>query len=226
VELQGEEANQAFHPAQADFPTALRMMQADIERVQEFRKCIECFLCQDVCHVLRDHHKHAEFSGPRFFIYNAQLEMHPLDTADRLDDLRGPGRHRLLQHHQVLHQGLSRRTSRSPDNGIIRSRSASSTGSTIGHAPVPRPDWRRQVTSTLTVKMKTLPRSTIPAALTRRALSPAERARGGGEHLPRHPRRRPTHEAALVNFLLALTDRSRGAACATPRGAGATGRAL
>jgi succinate dehydrogenase / fumarate reductase iron-sulfur subunit len=65
-----------------------RMAQRDVDRVQEFRKCIECFLCQDVCHVLRDHHKHEEFVGPRFFIYIAALEMHPLDTADRLPDLR------------------------------------------------------------------------------------------------------------------------------------------
>jgi succinate dehydrogenase / fumarate reductase iron-sulfur subunit len=64
------------------------MYQQDIERVQEFRKCIECFLCQDVCHVLRDHGKHEEFIGPRLFIYNAQLEMHPLDTEDRLKDLK------------------------------------------------------------------------------------------------------------------------------------------
>jgi succinate dehydrogenase / fumarate reductase iron-sulfur subunit len=65
-----------------------RMQQADIDRVQEFRKCIECFLCQDVCHVLRDHHLHEEFIGPRFFVYNAALEMHPLDTEDRLADLK------------------------------------------------------------------------------------------------------------------------------------------
>jgi succinate dehydrogenase / fumarate reductase iron-sulfur subunit len=65
-----------------------RMHQEDIERVQEFRKCIECFICQDVCHVLRDHHKHEEFIGPRFFTYTAALEMHPLDTEDRLVDLR------------------------------------------------------------------------------------------------------------------------------------------
>lgn len=65
-----------------------RMQQADVERVQEFRKCIECFLCQDVCHVLRDHQKHAEFAGPRHFVYVAALEMHPLDTEDRLSDLR------------------------------------------------------------------------------------------------------------------------------------------
>ena len=65
-----------------------RMAQADVDRVQEFRKCIECFLCQDVCHVLRDHHLHDEFIGPRFILYNAALEMHPLDTEDRLADLR------------------------------------------------------------------------------------------------------------------------------------------
>ena len=64
------------------------MSQADVERPQEFRKCIECFLCQDVCHVIRDHHKHDEFIGPRFLVYTAALEMHPLDTEDRLADLR------------------------------------------------------------------------------------------------------------------------------------------
>jgi len=65
-----------------------RMAQHDIERVQEFRKCIECYLCQDVCHVLRDHHKHDEFIGPRFLVYVAALEMHPLDTEDRVDELK------------------------------------------------------------------------------------------------------------------------------------------
>jgi succinate dehydrogenase / fumarate reductase iron-sulfur subunit len=68
-----------------------RMAQADIERVQEFRKCIECFLCQDVCHVLRNHSLHDEFMGPRFFVYSAALEMHPLDTQDRLAHLKGEG---------------------------------------------------------------------------------------------------------------------------------------
>ena len=68
-----------------------RMQQEDVERVQEFRKCIECFLCQDVCHVLRNHHMHAEFMGPRFFVYSAALEMQPLDTDDRLDYLRKEG---------------------------------------------------------------------------------------------------------------------------------------
>jgi succinate dehydrogenase / fumarate reductase iron-sulfur subunit len=61
-----------------------RMMQEDVERAQEFHKCIECFLCQDVCHVIRDHEEHKPaFSGPRFFIKVAGLDMHPLDTVDR-----------------------------------------------------------------------------------------------------------------------------------------------
>src|SRR5262249_33724629 len=57
-----------------------RMSQEDVDRVQEFRKCIECYLCQDVCHVLREHRLHNEFVGPRFLVNLAALEMHPLDT--------------------------------------------------------------------------------------------------------------------------------------------------
>lgn len=64
-----------------------RMDQRDVDRVMEFRKCIECFLCQDVCHVLREHHKHDEFIGPRFLVYAAALEMHPLDTETRAEAL-------------------------------------------------------------------------------------------------------------------------------------------
>jgi succinate dehydrogenase / fumarate reductase, iron-sulfur subunit len=61
-----------------------RMMQEDVDRPQEFHKCIECFLCQDVCHVIRDHEdKKRAFAGPRFFIKLAGLDMHPLDTRDR-----------------------------------------------------------------------------------------------------------------------------------------------
>jgi succinate dehydrogenase / fumarate reductase iron-sulfur subunit len=65
-----------------------RMDQRDVDRVMEFRKCIECFLCQDVCHVLREHQYHDRFVGPRHLVYAAALEMHPLDTEDRRDDLR------------------------------------------------------------------------------------------------------------------------------------------
>jgi len=65
-----------------------RMAQSDVDRVQEFRKCIECFLCQDVCHVLREHHLYEEFIGPRFLVHVAALEMHPLDVENRVEELR------------------------------------------------------------------------------------------------------------------------------------------
>lgn len=78
-----------FTPRPPDAPDGTwRMQQADIDRVQEFRKCIECYLCQDVCHVLRDHHKQDAFVGPRFLVFVAALEMHPLDTQDRVPDLK------------------------------------------------------------------------------------------------------------------------------------------
>ena len=64
------------------------MFQDEVDRVQEFRKCIECFLCQDVCHVLRSHDMKNEFAGPRFMIRTAGLEMHPLDQGDRLEKLK------------------------------------------------------------------------------------------------------------------------------------------
>ena len=61
-----------------------RMMQMDIDRVQEFHKCIECYLCIDVCHVVRDHEENRDaFVGPRFFLEMAQVGMHPLDTNDK-----------------------------------------------------------------------------------------------------------------------------------------------
>lgn len=68
-----------------------RVFQEDVDRVQEFRKCIECYLCQDVCHVIREHHLHEDFIGPRFMVYTAALEMHPLDVEDRLSDLKDGG---------------------------------------------------------------------------------------------------------------------------------------
>tara|TARA_Y100000590_G_scaffold399306_2_gene482436 strand:- start:22624 stop:23376 length:753 start_codon:yes stop_codon:yes gene_type:complete len=64
------------------------MMQKDVDRIQEFRKCIECYLCQNVCHVLRDHDKKDIFVGPRFMIRVAGLDMHPLDTEDRIPDVK------------------------------------------------------------------------------------------------------------------------------------------
>ena len=81
-----------FRPRKPDAPDGTwRMSQEEVDRIQEFRKCIECFLCQDTCHVLRDHHEMAApemFGGPRFMIRVASLDMHPLDTVDRLPLLK------------------------------------------------------------------------------------------------------------------------------------------
>jgi len=80
-----------FSPPEGAPQSAWRWQQEDIDRGQEFRKCIECFLCQDVCHVLRNHEIQSPFMGPRFLVRVAALEMHPLDRADRLEHLRGEG---------------------------------------------------------------------------------------------------------------------------------------
>jgi succinate dehydrogenase / fumarate reductase, iron-sulfur subunit len=71
----------AFAPPEGVKPGDYRMQQVDVERSQEFRKCIECYLCQNTCHVVRDHEDNKEaFAGPRFFIRAAELDMHPLDA--------------------------------------------------------------------------------------------------------------------------------------------------
>ena len=80
--------NKKIPPFQPRAGTDWKFYQDDVDRVQEFRKCIECFLCQDVCHVLRDHDKHERFAGPRFFVRVAGLEMHPLDGVSREKLLR------------------------------------------------------------------------------------------------------------------------------------------
>jgi succinate dehydrogenase / fumarate reductase iron-sulfur subunit len=73
----------AFMPPKGVQPGEYRMRQVDVERSQEFRKCIECFLCQNTCHVIRDHEENkARFSGPRFLMRIVELDMHPLDAAD------------------------------------------------------------------------------------------------------------------------------------------------
>ena len=77
-----------FAPRPRDGDGQYRMWQKDVDRVQEFRKCIECYLCQNVCHVLRDQSRKDAFVGPRFMIRLASLEMHPLDTRDRVPAIR------------------------------------------------------------------------------------------------------------------------------------------
>ena len=81
-----------FSPRTPDAPDGTwRMQQRDIDRVQEFRKCIECFLCQDVCHVLRNHETERPFMGPRYLVRAAGLELHPIDQADRRPYLKDSG---------------------------------------------------------------------------------------------------------------------------------------
>ncbi len=75
-------------PFQSDEQAPFTMYEQDVERLYEPKKCIECFMCQDVCHVLRKHHKHPEFAGPRFFVRNQWLEMHPMDNQDRKRELK------------------------------------------------------------------------------------------------------------------------------------------
>jgi succinate dehydrogenase / fumarate reductase iron-sulfur subunit len=74
----------SFTPPADVQPGEYRMKQVDVERSQEFRKCIECFMCNNVCHVIRDHEENkSNFSGPRFLMRIAELDMHPYDVVDR-----------------------------------------------------------------------------------------------------------------------------------------------
>ena len=82
------EVNKRIPPFQPMKDATWRWQQSDVDRVQEFRKCIECFLCQDVCHVLRTHELKHQFAGPRFLVRIAGLEMHPMDGADRTGFLK------------------------------------------------------------------------------------------------------------------------------------------
>ena len=89
VNYRAKKSIKPFKPRPPDAPDGTwRMAQSDVDRVQEFRKCIECFLCQDVCHVLREHDMQEKFVGPRHMVHIAQLEMHPLDIEDRRQDLK------------------------------------------------------------------------------------------------------------------------------------------
>jgi succinate dehydrogenase / fumarate reductase, iron-sulfur subunit len=82
------EVNRKIAPFTPKKNAEWRWMQEDIDRVQEFRKCIECFLCQNVCHVLRSHERHDAFAGPRFLVRVAGLEMHPMDALNRTKYLK------------------------------------------------------------------------------------------------------------------------------------------
>ncbi|HEX9708384.1 MAG TPA: succinate dehydrogenase/fumarate reductase iron-sulfur subunit [Candidatus Thermoplasmatota archaeon] len=80
-----------FLPVAPEADGTWRMQQIDVARPQEFRKCIQCFLCQDVCHVIRQHELKPHFAGPAFFAKLAYLEMHPLDARDRSEFIKQVG---------------------------------------------------------------------------------------------------------------------------------------
>ena len=101
-----------FKPRKPDFPDGTwRMIQEDVDRIQEFHKCIECFLCQDVCHVLREHHLQQQFVGPAFVrVYRvARYASHGHRRSSRGAEKRSG--HRVLQYYEMLHQGLPGRDS-------------------------------------------------------------------------------------------------------------------
>ena len=77
-----------FSPSEKDKEKDFVMMQKDVDRVQHFRKCIECYLCQNMCHVIRDNEGKDKFAGPRFMVRLASLEMHPMDRADRIKEIK------------------------------------------------------------------------------------------------------------------------------------------
>jgi len=128
VSFNYEKARQipAFSPPKGVAAGDYRMQQLDVERSQEFRKCIECFLCQDVCHVVRDHDDNKKaFAGPRFLIRAAELSMHRWTATPIVPCSRGRAGDRPVQHHQVLHRGLPRahqdhRQRHHPDEGTNR----------------------------------------------------------------------------------------------------------
>ena len=122
----------AFTPRKPDAPDGTwRMQQEDIDRVQEFRKCIECFLCQDVCHVLRDHHKHERVHRPA--VPRPRRRARDAPARHRRSRRRAQGRSSASA--TATSPSAARRcapsTSRSPTTRSSRSRSASSIGSTI-----------------------------------------------------------------------------------------------
>ena len=66
-----------------------RFYQQDVDRSREVRRCIECFLCQDVCHVVREHE--ADYVGPRWVVKAASLDMHPMDGLNRSKFMKDKG---------------------------------------------------------------------------------------------------------------------------------------
>jgi succinate dehydrogenase / fumarate reductase iron-sulfur subunit len=89
VELRGQKEDQEVQAARARRARRhLAHAAGDIDRVQEFRKCIECFLCQDVCHVLREHDKHESSSVRASSSTRPRSRCTRSTPKIRLDDLK------------------------------------------------------------------------------------------------------------------------------------------
>ena len=99
---------QPFEPRPPDAEDGTwRIAQEDVERVQEFRKCIECFLCQDVCTRAPGPPPARRVRRPALLrLQRRRSRCTPLDTGNRLVGAQARRGHRLLQHHKVLHEGL------------------------------------------------------------------------------------------------------------------------
>jgi len=84
--------NRKIPPFQPRDDREWRFYQRDVDRSQEMRKCIECFLCQDVCHVIRyQTQEKPSYFGPRSYVRILGLDAHPMDSGNRLEVLRGEG---------------------------------------------------------------------------------------------------------------------------------------
>jgi len=84
--------NQTIPPFKPRTDREWRFYQRDVDRAQEMRKCIECFLCQDVCHVIRyQTEARPQYAGPRSYVRILGLDAHPMDSGERLEFLGGEG---------------------------------------------------------------------------------------------------------------------------------------
>ncbi|MBI4020042.1 MAG: 2Fe-2S iron-sulfur cluster binding domain-containing protein [Candidatus Aenigmarchaeota archaeon] len=65
-----------------------KISEAEIKRASEFRKCIDCLICHDVCHANREK---LDYTGPRNLVKVMAQQLHPRNTLDRVPLLEGAG---------------------------------------------------------------------------------------------------------------------------------------
>ncbi|MEK6862098.1 MAG: 2Fe-2S iron-sulfur cluster-binding protein [Nanoarchaeota archaeon] len=62
----------------------------EVKEIQEMRKCIDCFICYDSCHVIRNHPE-LKFSGPVNVVKVVALDRHPQEKSERSQLLEKEG---------------------------------------------------------------------------------------------------------------------------------------